>query len=90
MSFDGDEMSNFISWLDTQRRCEGWIGMLAQIVAMDTRIPRNASPELVRSRLCEVQAERELLQALDEAVTDWRADRIVVEGHFPRPYRRTF
>lgn len=63
----------FGRFLLAKQRDPGTIGELAQAAARDPKFPRDGSPEQVSKLLNQHQAPPELHEALEDAVTEWRA-----------------
>lgn len=67
----GEQRPSFGAWLLQQRDREGWIGQLVEAARKDPQFPRKGSPDEVRKRLNEMQADGDLHQAIDDAELDW-------------------
>jgi hypothetical protein len=63
----------FGEWLLAQREREGAIGALVAAARADPKFPKRGSPDEVRARLNETQAEGDMHDAVDDAETDWRS-----------------
>jgi len=63
----------FGEWLLGQKDRKGWISDLAKWAKSDIRFPKHGSPDDVRKRLTEIQAEGDAFEALDDAEMDWLA-----------------
>lgn len=63
----------FGEWLLAQKDREGAIGALAGAAKADPKFPRRGSPDEVRARLNELQADGDMHDALDDAEMDWKS-----------------
>lgn len=66
----GDKVT-FGTWLLTQHDRSDWVGDLARAARADRKFPRAGDPDTVRSHLSSMQAESEMLEALDDAEQIW-------------------
>lgn len=66
-----DHGETFGAWLRSQVDREGFVGQLVDAAKADRQFPRAGSPEDVRRRLREMQADGEMFDAVDEAEIDW-------------------
>ncbi len=66
-----DDEVTFGVWLLTQHDRSDWVGDLARAAKADRKFPRAGDPEAVRSHLSSMQAESEMLEALDDAEQIW-------------------
>jgi hypothetical protein len=64
-------LTPFGRWLLVQHEQSSWVGRLAQATKVDPKFPKDGSPDDVRKRLSEMQAEGEMFEALDDAERDW-------------------
>lgn len=62
-----DDEVTFGVWLLTQHDRSDWVGDLARAARADRKFPRAGDPEAVRSHPSSMQAESEMLEALDDA-----------------------
>lgn len=67
----GEQRPAFGAWLVKQADREGWVGELVTAAKKDPGFPRAGTPDDVRKRLNEVQAESDMFQAVDDAELDW-------------------
>lgn len=68
-----EDREPFGRWLITQKDRGDWIDPLAAAARKDPRFPKNGSPDDVRKHLGAMGAESDMLEALDDAETDWLA-----------------
>ena len=68
---DTDDKATFGAWLLTQHDRSDWVGDLARAAKADGKFPRAGDPEAVRGHLSSMQAESEMLEALDDAEQMW-------------------
>ncbi len=73
MAKTNDDGQTFGSWLLAQRERPGFVGDLIAGAKVDRSFPKYGTPEEVRKHLSAMLAERDLLEAVDEAETDWLA-----------------
>lgn len=66
-----EQRPTFGAWLLKQVDREGWVGQLVNAAKADRGFPRNGSPDDVRKRLNELQADGDMFQAVDDAEADW-------------------
>lgn len=64
---------DFGQWLLGQIRRSDAVGALAKCASADPRFPSGASPRDVWRRLNELEADSDMLAAMEEAEADWRA-----------------
>jgi hypothetical protein len=65
------EAQAFGLWLLTQHHRSDWIGNLARAAKADRRFPSGGDPDVVRRYLSSLQAEGEMLEAMDDAERTW-------------------
>jgi hypothetical protein len=70
-SAETDDKVTFGAWLLTQHDRSDWAGDLARAAKADRKFPRAGDPDAVRSHLGSMQAESEMLEALDDAEQIW-------------------
>lgn len=70
-SSENDGKGTFGAWLLTQHDRSGWVGDLARAARADRKFPRVGDSDAVRSHLNSMQAESEMLEALDDAEQIW-------------------
>lgn len=63
----------FGTWLVKQKDRDGLLGQLATAAAGDRALGRAATPDDVRKRLVDQQADGDMHAALDDAEVDWLA-----------------
>lgn len=68
---DIDAPQPFGGWLLAQQARAGWVGDLAKAAKADRGFPRDGSPDAVRRRLNEMQAESDMFEAVDAAESEW-------------------
>jgi hypothetical protein len=68
-----DQGETFGEWLLAQKDRGGAIGALVAATKADLKFPRRGSPESVRKRLNEMQADGDMHDAVEDTETDWRA-----------------
>ena len=73
MADTNDQGETFSEWLLKQGHQDGALGDLACACKADPKFPRRGSPEDVRGRLNDMQADGDMHAAVDDAETDWRA-----------------
>lgn len=66
-----DDRQSFGTWLLTQVGRSDWVGGLAKAAKADRKFPRAGDADAVRSHLSTMQAESEMLEALDDAEQMW-------------------
>ena len=66
-----DTGQTFGEWLLAQKHRHGAIGDLAVAAMADPKFPRRGSPDDVRKRLNEMQADGDMHAVVDDAETDW-------------------
>ena len=66
-----DQGETFGEWLLTQKDREGAIADLIAAAKADRAFPRRGSPDDVRKRLNEMQADGDMHAVVDDAETDW-------------------
>jgi len=66
-----DDGVTFGAWLLIQHDRSDWIGDLARAARADRKFPPAGDPDAVRSHLGSMQAESEMLEALDDAEQIW-------------------
>jgi hypothetical protein len=66
-----DARQPFGQWLLAQGKHKGWIADLAKWAKSDPRFPKGGSPDDVRKRLTDINAEGDAFEALDDAEMDW-------------------
>jgi hypothetical protein len=73
MAKTNSDGQTFGSWLLAQRGRTGLVGQLVEGAKADRKFPRYGTPEDARAYLSAIQAEGELIGAVDEAEADWQA-----------------
>lgn len=68
---DGGASEPFGGWLLAQQGRAGWVGDLAKAAKADRGFPRDGTPDAVRQRLNEMQAESDMFEAVDAAESEW-------------------
>ena len=63
----------FGQWLMAQNCRDGAIANLVTAAKADPKFPRRGSPDDVRKRLNEMQADGDMHAVVDDAETDWLA-----------------
>lgn len=58
-------------WLLAQKDRKCWIGELSRAFKVNRNFPRCGDPDDIRKYLCEVRAERDADEALDDAELHW-------------------
>ena len=71
MSQTNDQGETFGEWLIAQSHRDGPVGDLACAAKADPKFPRRGSPDDVRKRLNEMQADSDIHSAVDDAESDW-------------------
>ncbi len=66
-----DQGATFGEWLRAQVGRPGAAGDLAAAAKADPKFPRRGSPDDVRKRLNEMQADGDMHAVVDDAETDW-------------------
>jgi hypothetical protein len=70
ITHDGEKQA-FGLWLLAQHHRSDWIGDLARTARADRKFPDGGNPEVVRQYLSGLQAEGEMLEAMDDAERMW-------------------
>ena len=68
-----DAGETFGEWLFAQKGRDGAIADLVAAAKADPKFPRRGSPDDVRKRLNEMQADGDMHAVVDDAETDWLA-----------------
>ncbi len=71
MSQTNDQGETFGEWLLAKKGREGALAELIAAAKADRAFPRRGSPDDVRKRLNEMQADGNMHAVVDEAETDW-------------------
>ena len=66
-----DQGETFGEWLLAQKYPEGSLAILIAAAKADRAFPRRGSPDDVRKRLNEMQADGDMHAVVDEAEADW-------------------
>ena len=66
-----EDRPTFGAWLLKQSGRGDWVDELADAARADRGFPRHGSPDDVRKRLNELQADGDMHAAVDDAETDW-------------------
>ena len=71
MAETNDQGTPFGEWLIGQTHRDGPLGDLASAAKADPKFPRRGSPDDIRKRLNEMQADGDMHAAVDDAESDW-------------------
>jgi len=71
MATTNDHEVNHREWLLTQADRDGALGDLAVAAKTDPEFPRRSSPDDVRKRLNQMEADGDMHVFVDDAHTDW-------------------
>ena len=70
----------FGKWMLVQRDVSGAMADLIAAAKADRAFPRRGSPEAVRKRLIEMQADGDMHALIDDAQTDWLSCCSIAKG----------